>query len=171
MKLSAKSRYAARILLELAAVKSAAPMTASQISERTGISIQFIEQILRPLRQAHITRSLRGVAGGHVLAKPPETTTLGDVVRAMEGEIRLTLCGAGDHFSCPRRETCLTRPAWARLSRVLEQEMDAISLTDLLSDTQDICPTGAAAKHRQGEDPGLRSKKSSATADSPEKSR
>ncbi len=132
MKLSAKSRYAARILLELAMYGQPGPMTASLLAERTGITIQFIEQILRTLRQGNLTRSVRGVSGGHVLANEPEKISLGDIVRTMEGGINLTLCSADDQFPCPRRQICLTYPAWSRLSRVLEQEMDAISLRELI---------------------------------------
>ncbi len=132
MKLSAKSRYAARILLELAANNQPGPMTASLLSDRTGITIQFIEQILRLLRQAHLTRSVRGVAGGHLLAKTPDAISLGDIVRVMEGGINLTLCLADDQFPCPRRDGCLTYPAWSSISRSLERELDAVTLAHLM---------------------------------------
>ena len=149
MKLSAKSRYAARILLELAAHEGPGPLTASALADRTGVSIQFVEQILRALRQANFTQSIRGVTGGHMLATAPESITLGALVRAIEGGINLTLCSSEDHDDCPRRETCLTHPAWARLSRALEQEMDAISLADMLAGIcLPLCPPEKTKKKR-----------------------
>lgn len=141
MKLSARARYAARILLELAQRKESGPVTASLLSRQTGVSTQFIEQILRPLRQAGITSSVRGALGGHVLVRPPETISIGDIVRIMEGGIQLTVCNAAGPTSCKRYDSCLTRGAWLRLSRAFELEMNNISLLDLLKDSagMDIC--------------------------------
>ena len=69
MKLSARSRYAARILLELARHKAGTPMSAAVLSQHTGVSVQFVEQILKPLKQKGLTNSVRGAAGGHRLAQ------------------------------------------------------------------------------------------------------
>lgn len=141
MKLSARARYAVRILLELAQKKEAGPVTASALSGRTGISTQFIEQILRPLRQAGITSSVRGASGGHLLAREPEDISIGDIVRVMEGGIRLTTCGSSGPASCSRYNKCRTRDAWSSLSRAFEREMDGVSLKLLLhTDTgMDTC--------------------------------
>ena len=65
MKLSARSRYASRILLELAKHNGSAPMSAAVLSQHTGVSVQFVEQILKPLKQHGLTKSVRGAAGGH----------------------------------------------------------------------------------------------------------
>ncbi|MDL2272767.1 Rrf2 family transcriptional regulator [Desulfovibrio sp. OttesenSCG-928-I05] len=145
MKLSARARYAARILLELAQRKENGPVTASLLSRQTGVSTQFIEQILRPLRQAGITSSVRGALGGHILVRPPEAISIGDIVRIMEGGIQLTVCNAVGPGSCKRYNSCLTRGAWSRLSQAFEQEMDGISLQDLLKDSAgaDICMMGS----------------------------
>lgn len=132
MKLSARARYATRILLELASNQGSGPLTASSLSRRTGVSTQFIEQILKPLKRAGITASVRGALGGHVLVPEPHTITLGQIVRVMEGGINLTLCSAKGAASCQRYEQCLTRDAWSALSHKLEDSMDGISLADLL---------------------------------------
>lgn len=142
MKLSARSRYASRILLELARHKGAAPMSAATLSQHTGVSVQFVEQILKPLKQSGFTRSVRGAAGGHRLARPAEDITLGEVVRLMEGGITLTVCCGEKANDCPRKEGCLTRRAWVQVSSTLESELDSITLAALLHGG-DVCPEGA----------------------------
>ena len=60
MKLSAKSRYASRILLDLALHNEGVPHRVNDISERTGITVPFIEQIIKPLKHAGMVASKRG---------------------------------------------------------------------------------------------------------------
>ena len=139
MKLSARSRYASRILLELAKHTSSAPMSAAILSQHTGVSVQFVEQILKPLKQSGLTQSIRGAAGGHRLARPAEDITLGEVVRLMEGGIMLTVCCGEKANNCPRKDSCLTRRAWVKVSRSLEKELDSITLSALVHGSQ-ICP-------------------------------
>lgn len=138
MKLSARARYASRILLELARHKGPAPVSAATLSQHTGVSVQFVEQILKPLKQSGMTQSVRGAAGGHRLARPAEDITLGDIVRLMEGGIMLTVCCGEKANDCPRRDSCLTRKAWVQVSHTLEQELNAISLASLLHGDQ-VC--------------------------------
>ena len=139
MKLSARSRYASRILLELARHNSSTPMSAAILSQHTGVSVQFVEQILKPLKQSGLTQSIRGAAGRHKLARAAEDITLGEVVRLMEGGIMLTVCCGEKANNCPRRDGCLTRKAWVQVSRSLERELDSITLSTLVHGEQ-ICP-------------------------------
>ncbi len=132
MKLSARARYAARIMVILAEHRDAIVNTTG-LSEQTGVSVQFIEQIIRPLKQAGLVASTRGVAGGHAIARPPADISLGDIVRAIEGDIDLTqCCNDGSADQCPRNADCPTRPAWRHVSAILERELDAIRLADLV---------------------------------------
>lgn len=148
MKLSARSRYAARILLELARHNGSAPMSAATLSQHTGVSVQFVEQILKPLKQSGLTRSIRGAAGGHKLARVAESITLGEVVRLMEGGILLTVCCGEKANTCTRKEGCLTRKVWVQISQSLESELDAISLASLLHEEQ-VCPEAYPGEKRQ----------------------
>ncbi|MFV0349356.1 MAG: RrF2 family transcriptional regulator [Halodesulfovibrio sp.] len=134
MKLSARTRYAARLLLDLAQHgNSENPVTTTTLSEVSGISVQFIEQILKPLKKAGLVSSVRGAAGGHMLTRSPEEISIGDVIRIMEGGVELTHCCQDDIAKeCPRTERCLTRVVWLRASRALEKELDSISLKDLI---------------------------------------
>ncbi|MBU1248574.1 MAG: Rrf2 family transcriptional regulator [Proteobacteria bacterium] len=138
MKLSARARYASRLLLVLAAQKDATPLNASSLSSQTGISVKFIEQIFKPLKQAGLIQSLRGASGGHILAKAAAEISLGDIVRIMEGGINLTHC-CEDATICDRLQNCPTRGAWLNVSRLLEQELDAISLDSLMDGQEGNC--------------------------------
>jgi len=133
MKLSARTRYAARLLLDLALNDDRQPRKASQLSESTNVSVQFIEQIFKPLKQAGFIRSVRGASGGHLLAMSPEQITLAGIYRAMEGPLALVDC-CDDPATCGRSDSCLTRSAWARISEALEREMEAITLDRLMTD-------------------------------------
>lgn len=137
MKLSARSRYAARVLLDLAEHSGDTPVCATTISENTDISVPFIEQILRPLKQAGYIKSVRGAYGGHILLKAPSEITLGDIVRTMSGDISITKC-CSEPDSCNRTGDCRTRVAWEHISRVIERELDAITLADLMRDPKHL---------------------------------
>ena len=133
MKLSAKTRYAARILLFLALNGIEKPVSSSQLAARTGISSQFSEQILRQLRLAGITGSIRGAKGGHVLLRKPEELTFGCIVKLMEGGIELTSC-MEKPGECARFDECEVRKAWQNLQSTLDGVFDSITLRDLMHD-------------------------------------
>ncbi len=138
MKLSARSRYAARILLDLVEhTMEGNPLCASSIAENTSISVPFIEQILRPLKKAGYIKSVRGAYGGHIFLKTPSCITLGDIVRTMEGEISISQCSS-DPNACERSTGCRTQAVWKHISRTIERELDAITLADLMFNPEQI---------------------------------
>ena len=138
MKLSAKSRYASRILLDLALHNEGVPHRVNDISERTGITVPFIEQIIKPLKHAGMVMSKRGASGGHQLSRPAETITLGDIVRVMEGSVELSAC-LTDPGLCDRTEICLTRAAWQRATDAMLRELDTITLAELANGAPNCC--------------------------------
>ena len=133
MKLSAKTRYAARILLYLANNGFDKPVSSSLIASKTGISSQFIEQILRQLRLAGIRGSVRDARGGHILMRKPEDLTFGCIVRLMEGGIELSGC-LEKPGNCSRFDACEVRKAWESLQATLDGVFESITLRDLMHD-------------------------------------
>jgi Rrf2 family protein len=83
MRISARTDYALRAVLELAAAPDGALVKADDIAHAHGIPIRFLLNILIELRHAGIVDSQRGSVGGYRLARPPETITLAQVVRAL----------------------------------------------------------------------------------------
>ncbi|MBU1042587.1 MAG: Rrf2 family transcriptional regulator [Proteobacteria bacterium] len=133
MKLSAKARYAVRILLDLATYQGQGPVRTADISEHTGVSVRFIEQILKPLKKAKLVESTRGASGGYVLSAKPEDISLAAIIRIIEGSLCLTHC-CEDPKTCHRSPTCRSHRAWVRVTQVMEAELEDISIRDLQDD-------------------------------------
>lgn len=87
MRVSAKSDYALRALIEIAANTDAAAMTAEELGRRQDIPRGFLQAILADLRRADIVMSQRGQAGGWRMAKDPDSVTVADVIRAVDGPL------------------------------------------------------------------------------------
>ncbi len=138
MKVSAKARYAVRLLLDLAMHMDKGPVRTADLSEHTGISVRFIEQILQPLKKAGLVQSTRGAAGGYVLSADPREISMARIIRIIEGNLCLTHC-CEDPKSCHRSPTCRSHRAWVRVTQVLEAELEGISIADL----QEGLPPGA----------------------------
>jgi len=134
MKLSAKARYAVRILLDLARHQDEGPVRVADISGRTGVSARFIEQILKPLKKAELVTSTRGATGGYALIVPPEDISLARVIRIIEGSLCLTQCCENPKV-CTRSSHCRSHRAWVRVTQVMEAELEGISIKDLQDDT------------------------------------
>jgi Rrf2 family protein len=87
VRISAKADYALRAALELAAAPDEEPVKGEQLAEAQDIPLQFLEHILLELKHARLVRARRGARGGYWLARAPETITLADVIRAVEGPL------------------------------------------------------------------------------------
>ena len=111
MKLSTKTRYGTRILIELALMVNQGAISVSKISSNQKISVKYLEQILRTLRQAGVVKSVRGPKGGHLLAKDPAKIYLGQIVRLFEGQTDLVNCVSSPE-NCAMAAECLVRDAW-----------------------------------------------------------
>ena len=131
MKLSTRSRYGARILVDLARHTDQGPVQIGEISKRQDISVKYLEQLIRPLKQASIVTSVRGPKGGHLLAKKPEEISLGQIVRLFEGQSELVEC-ISNPGRCSMSDDCQVRLAWKDATRVLYEKLDSTSIADLL---------------------------------------
>jgi Rrf2 family transcriptional regulator, cysteine metabolism repressor len=87
VKLSKKSEYALRALLELTLVHGKATLQRHEIAARQHIPVEFLEQILLALKRAGLLSSRRGMRGGYGLLKSPEEVTLGQVIRVLDGPL------------------------------------------------------------------------------------
>ncbi len=131
MKLSTRSRYGARLLVDLARHGNQAPIQIGEISKRQNISVKYLEQIIRPLKKAGIVTSVRGAKGGHLLAKTPEEIKLGDIVRLFEAHTELVDCISSPQ-KCDMSDDCKLRLAWQKATQALYQNLDSITIADLV---------------------------------------
>jgi Rrf2 family protein len=131
MKMSTKGRYAVRILLSIGRYQHNGPVSKKIIAADEGISTDYIEQIIVPLKNAGFAVGIRGVKGGFLLAKDPQEMTVYDVLSASEGEMNLVDC---QHMDCKGRDKnkCVTCPVWAGASQVLKEYFEKITIQDLI---------------------------------------
>ena len=85
MKLSTRSRYGTRLMLDMAEHYNEGPIQLGVIAKRQNIPVKYLEQIIIPLKKANYVKSVRGNRGGHMLAKPPDAISVGEIVDLMEG--------------------------------------------------------------------------------------
>lgn len=131
MKLSTRSRYGTRLILDMAQHFGKAPIQLGEIARRQQISLKYLEQIIRPLKNANYIKSFRGSKGGHVLTRSPGEITVGEVVALLEGSSYLTHC-AIDPERCDRIDMCLTRFVWIEASKAMFDRLNRITFADLL---------------------------------------
>ena len=131
MKLSTKTRYGTRILIELALNKGQGAIQVSKIASSQKIPVKYLEQLLRLLKQAGFVKSIRGPKGGHLLSKDPADITLGQIVRLFEGQSELVECVSNPE-KCGKSDDCQVRLAWTEATRVLYEKLDSTTIADLL---------------------------------------
>jgi Rrf2 family iron-sulfur cluster assembly transcriptional regulator len=132
MKLSTKSRYGTRLMLDMAQHYQDGPIHLAHVAKRQGISVKYLEQIIIPLKKADYIRSVRGPKGGHTLARPPEEITVGEIVALLEAGTSLVECAHNDK-ACERSPTCLTRRLWNEAGRAMFDKLYSITLADVMN--------------------------------------
>jgi Rrf2 family protein len=134
LRVSAKTEYALRATAELAAAADNGMLKAEQIAVAQSIPLKFLLNIMNELRQEGIVRSQRGADGGYRLARGPESISLAQVIRAVEGPLSMVR-------DAPPDETLYSGPAeglrlvWLALHANLERTLEGISLADLVAGT------------------------------------
>jgi len=131
MRLSTRSRYGTRMMQDLAEHYDKGPTRLGEIAKRQDISVKYLEQLIIPLKQGSLIRSIRGPKGGHLLARPPKEISIGQIVTALEGGTELTGC-IGDPSECGRSGSCLTRCIWKDVSKAIYDQLHSITLSSIL---------------------------------------
>ncbi len=138
MKLSTKTRYGTRMVLDMAEHYGNGAIQLGEIANRQNISLKYLEQIIRPLKKADYIKSFRGAKGGHMLTKAPEEITVGEIVAILEGGDTLVHCDRVPE-DCERVDSCLTRYLWMEAASAMFQRLSAITFADLLNLKEDVC--------------------------------
>jgi len=131
MKLSTKSRYGLRILVQIAAeseIRSA--VKGKAVAAGQNISEAYLEQIMIPLKNAGLVKTVRGCNGGYTLNKKPEDISVLDVIELFEGKVQLVKC-VGEAGACERSGICTVSAVWEHLSDVIRKEASQITLAEL----------------------------------------
>jgi len=131
MKLSTRSRYGTRLLLDMAQHYNQGPIQLGHIARRQEISVKYLEQIIIPLKKAHFIETVRGPKGGYILARPPAEITLAEIVALLEESVSLVECSEHAEF-CQRANTCPTRLIWKEVAQAMFGLLQSITLADLV---------------------------------------
>jgi Rrf2 family protein len=119
-------------MLDMAQHYNQGPVQLGEVARRQGISVKYLEQIIIPLKKARYVESLRGPKGGHLLVKPPEEVTVGEIVALLEKGDKLAECSERPEI-CGRSRVCPTRHIWKVAAEAMFDKLKSITLADLVS--------------------------------------
>ncbi len=130
--ISSKGRYALRLMIYIAAFgrEDGHKVALREVAAGEDISLKYLEQLVRPLMQAGLLRSVRGKGGGYVLARPADEIRAGDILRVAEGTTAPVAC-EGIEGACYRAGLCSTVKFWQGLDDVIERYVDGVTLAEL----------------------------------------
>jgi Rrf2 family transcriptional regulator, iron-sulfur cluster assembly transcription factor len=130
MRLTTKGRFAVTAMIDLALRSNNGPVTLAGISERQQISLSYLEQLFGKLRRDHLVNSVRGPGGGYTVAKPLNTISVADIIRAVDEPLDATSCGGREN--CQDEHRCMTHDLWATLNKKMYDYLSSVSLHDLV---------------------------------------
>jgi Rrf2 family cysteine metabolism transcriptional repressor len=125
LKISTKGRYGLTIMMELARKYGEGPTSLKSIAEKHQLSEHYLEQLIAPLRNGGLVKSIRGAYGGYILSKLPKDITSGDVIRVLEGPI--------SPVDFTEEDDPAKRDLWVRIRDVIAEVLDSSTLSDLIS--------------------------------------
>jgi Rrf2 family iron-sulfur cluster assembly transcriptional regulator len=146
LRLTKKSKYAVRALMELALSECGAPQGVAEIARRQHIPERFLEQIFAELRRAKILKSHRGARGGYCFTMPTEEITVLDIVEILDGEVRPARCSAGGVCYIEDAPLCATSRVWDEARVALEGVFGKYSIAQLAEDERRTRAEHEAAK-------------------------
>jgi len=136
MKISTRTRYGIRAVLELAENYQKGPLQLRIIAQRQDISMKYLEQIMTVLRTGDFIRSIRGPRGGYMLAKAPNQIKLSDVFDCLEGPATTVECVEDENY-CARSFDCIARQLWKQVQQAVRSVLQSVTLQDLVDRAND----------------------------------
>ncbi len=131
MKLSTKGRYAVTAMFDVAIHQSSGPVSLSDISERQGISLSYLEQLFGRMRRKELVASTRGPGGGYKLARDASQIVIADIITSVDENVDATRCGG--NADCQNQQRCLTHELWEELSSQIHVFLSGITLEDAIN--------------------------------------
>ena len=154
MRLSTRGEYASRAMLELALRCADGPQHIRDISAAQDIPERFLEQILLQLKRAGYLRSRKGPQGGYRLSRPPETISLAEVIRVMDGPLAPIDCvSVTAHEVCPKEDGCVLKGLWKETRDAIAAILERTPLADLVERSRTTRKAVAPRKDGRREKP------------------
>ena len=131
MRLSTRSRYGTRLMLQLALNYNMGNTLLKDIAKEEDISEKYLSQLVILLKANGLINSSRGAHGGYRLAKPPSLITIEDIVKTLEGNLSPVECVKNPSV-CRRVSACVARDVWEILDEKISDTLNSITLKDLI---------------------------------------
>jgi Rrf2 family protein len=132
MKVSSKGEYALRALLVLGQQQGKV-MSIQEISDKTLVTVHYLEQLLLQLKKLGYVASKRGARGGYILEKTVDEINIGEVIRDLEGPLSPMACASITKYEpCPLEAGCQLRPLWSLVRDTIAYVLERTTLGDLL---------------------------------------
>jgi Rrf2 family transcriptional regulator, cysteine metabolism repressor len=125
LKISTKGRYGLTIMMELSHQFGEGPISLKSIAEKHQLSEHYLEQLVAPLRNAGLVKSIRGAYGGYILSRNPEEITAGEVIRVLEGPI--------SPVDFTEEDDPAKRDLWIRIKNAIAGVLDSTTLAGLVT--------------------------------------
>lgn len=130
MRLTTRGQYAVSAMVDLSRHQAEGPVTLSRISRRQYISLSYLEQLFRRLRENGLVSSIRGPGGGYLLGRAANEISVADVIRAVDEPIRTTVCRDAMP-GCRNGKRCATHNLWISLREHIFRFLDVVTLDDV----------------------------------------
>ncbi len=153
MKLNTKSRMAIAAILDVAVHGTEKPVALAGVSERQDISLSYLEQLFRMLREQGFVQSSRGPGGGYRLNKRLAAISVADVVEAVDKKAEASGCQISEN--CQGENSCHAHQLWNRVDEHLQQYLRTVTLESILNESrasQSSAPAEAPAVPAFAED-------------------
>src|SRR4030042_2989742 len=132
MKLTTKTRYAARAMVDLVNQPKGKPVPLAMVAKRQGVTPRYLSKIFSRLQSARLVTSKKGPGGGYFIERDPTTISLCEILGAVGEQCAPVFCVAGKRRrNCNRMKYCPTRPYWNELKDILENFFSNITLSAL----------------------------------------
>lgn len=126
-------------MIDLAQYSEIEPVSINCIATRQGISERYLEQLMAMLKKSGLIKSIRGAGGGYVLAKAAKDISVGDVLRALEGNLEPVDCAAFHSESgCESADSCVTKFVWQKINESINQTVDEMKLDQLVEESKSM---------------------------------
>ncbi len=140
MKLSTKGIYGLRAMVDLVVHSGDNPVSISSIAKRQNISENYLEQLIAKMRKSGLVESQRGAGGGYIVTKDPKDISVGDILRALEGDLYLVDCpGANANGGeCQTSDLCVSKYVWDRVNTAINTTFESITLHELVMESKEL---------------------------------
>ncbi len=137
MKVSTRTRYGIRAVVELARMEGQTPLQLRVIGEREEISVKYLEQLMAVLKAGGLVRSVRGAKGGYVLARPADQIRMDEVYRCLEGPLVTVEC-IEDPEACKRVADCAARELWVKVEQAVHEVLASTTVADIAEKANEV---------------------------------